>query len=322
MREGNKAETNNNVHDKHISMVNDRDQETDRLRQVIEKEMLKVESVGPPLLELLRHRAALSVAVSSSSMATFLSCYEYMNAYLQAMNPDLNNRKKNEKEKQVRKVQVTSVTNFLDLTTLQFSSSTFSASLHFRPYLVTTLPEPHHRATPFVALLPLVTHRSAGHPLPKALLLTCVKSFPSHWPSKPAAIHTSAGRRPLLAFYLPVGPLLQELRRHHAVLTGVVSSSSMATSLSPVFLSLSQHRPLHPLRRLSDGHRLGVLHGRLGLGGIAIVHYNNTPFDQYSIIRSAKSRRIPFASDTIFKSPSDFIDSGDDFASSPCVFVT
>ncbi|KAK9098092.1 hypothetical protein Syun_025137 [Stephania yunnanensis] len=38
-------------------------------------------------------------------------------------------------------------------------------------------------------------------------------------------------------------------------------------------------------------------------GGIAIVHYNNTPFDQYSIIRSAKSRRIPFASDTIFKSP-------------------
>ncbi|KAK9151736.1 hypothetical protein Syun_010045 [Stephania yunnanensis] len=53
------------------------------------------------------------------------------------------------------------------------------------------------------------------------------------------------------------------------------------------------------------------------LGGIAIVHYNNTPSDQYSIIRSAKSRRIPFASDPIFKSPSDFIDYGDDFASSP-----
>ncbi|KAK9160497.1 hypothetical protein Syun_006838 [Stephania yunnanensis] len=50
------------------------------------------------------------------------------------------------------------------------------------------------------------------------------------------------------------------------------------------------------------------------LGGIAIVHYNNTPSDQYSIICSAKSRRIPFASDPIFKSPSDFIDSGDDFA--------
>ncbi|KAK9092643.1 hypothetical protein Syun_027554 [Stephania yunnanensis] len=58
------------------------------------------------------------------------------------------------------------------------------------------------------------------------------------------------------------------------------------------------------------------------LGGIAIVYYNNTPSDQYSIIRSAKSRSIPFASDPIFKSSSDFIDSGDDFASSPCVFVT
>ncbi|KAK9106836.1 hypothetical protein Syun_022847 [Stephania yunnanensis] len=58
------------------------------------------------------------------------------------------------------------------------------------------------------------------------------------------------------------------------------------------------------------------------LGGIAIVYYNNTPSEQYSIIRSAKSRRIPFASDPIFKSLSDFIDSGYDFASSPSVFVT
>ncbi|KAK9121802.1 hypothetical protein Syun_019419 [Stephania yunnanensis] len=58
------------------------------------------------------------------------------------------------------------------------------------------------------------------------------------------------------------------------------------------------------------------------LGGITIVHYNNTPSDQYSIIRFAKSRRIPFASDPIFKSSLDFIDSGDDFASTPCVFVT
>ncbi|KAK9107444.1 hypothetical protein Syun_023455 [Stephania yunnanensis] len=58
------------------------------------------------------------------------------------------------------------------------------------------------------------------------------------------------------------------------------------------------------------------------LGGIAIVHYNNTTSDQYSIIRSAKSRSIPFASDPIVKSPYSFIDSSDDFASSPCVFVT
>ncbi|KAK9143017.1 hypothetical protein Syun_012417 [Stephania yunnanensis] len=58
------------------------------------------------------------------------------------------------------------------------------------------------------------------------------------------------------------------------------------------------------------------------LRGIAVVHYNNTPSDQYSIIRSAKSRHIPFSFEPIFKSPADFIDSDDDFASSPCVFVT
>ncbi|KAK9143207.1 hypothetical protein Syun_012607 [Stephania yunnanensis] len=84
----------------------------------------------------------------------------------------------------------------------------------------------------------------------------------------------------------------------------------------------STHRATRISRQTVRHPITAILHGRLGLGGIAIVHYNNTPFDQYSIIRSAKSHRIPFASDTIFKSPSDFIDSGDDFASSPCVFVT
>ncbi|KAK9156188.1 hypothetical protein Sjap_003668 [Stephania japonica] len=58
------------------------------------------------------------------------------------------------------------------------------------------------------------------------------------------------------------------------------------------------------------------------LGGIAVVHYNNTPAQQASIIRSAKSRRIPFATHPIFKSPSDLISSTRDFASSPCLFVT
>ncbi|OVA15718.1 CBS domain [Macleaya cordata] len=58
------------------------------------------------------------------------------------------------------------------------------------------------------------------------------------------------------------------------------------------------------------------------LGGIGIVHYNNQPLEQASLIRSAKSRHIPFISDPIFKSPSDSIDSVDEFTSSPCVFVT
>lgn len=58
------------------------------------------------------------------------------------------------------------------------------------------------------------------------------------------------------------------------------------------------------------------------LGGIAIVHYNNLPSEQAALIRSAKSRRIPFISDTVFKSPSDTIDSSSAFDSSPCIFVT
>ncbi|RWR81966.1 inosine-5'-monophosphate dehydrogenase 2-like protein isoform X1 [Cinnamomum micranthum f. kanehirae] len=58
------------------------------------------------------------------------------------------------------------------------------------------------------------------------------------------------------------------------------------------------------------------------LGGISILHYNNLPSEQAALLRSAKSRRIPFVSDPIVKSPSDFISSSSAFDASPCVFVT
>ncbi|XP_059666734.1 inosine-5'-monophosphate dehydrogenase [Cornus florida] len=58
------------------------------------------------------------------------------------------------------------------------------------------------------------------------------------------------------------------------------------------------------------------------LGGIGIVHSNNTSSEQASLVRHAKSHRIPFVSDPIFMSPSDSIDSADDFASSPFILVT
>uniref|UniRef100_A0A5B7BHS8 Inosine-5'-monophosphate dehydrogenase n=1 Tax=Davidia involucrata TaxID=16924 RepID=A0A5B7BHS8_DAVIN len=58
------------------------------------------------------------------------------------------------------------------------------------------------------------------------------------------------------------------------------------------------------------------------LGGIGIVHSNNTPSDQAALIRHAKSHRIPFVSDPIFVSPSDSITSVDEFASSPFILVT
>ncbi|KAF5188432.1 Inosine-5'-monophosphate dehydrogenase [Thalictrum thalictroides] len=58
------------------------------------------------------------------------------------------------------------------------------------------------------------------------------------------------------------------------------------------------------------------------LGGIGIVHNNNTSSDQALAIRSAKSRKIPFISDPICISPNDSIDSVEEFGSKPCVFVT
>ncbi|KAK1321104.1 Inosine-5'-monophosphate dehydrogenase 2 [Acorus calamus] len=59
------------------------------------------------------------------------------------------------------------------------------------------------------------------------------------------------------------------------------------------------------------------------LGGIGILHYNNTPSEQSSLIRSVKSRRLPFITDLPPSvSPSDQISSADDFGSSPCVLVT
>ncbi|XXG65650.1 hypothetical protein AAC387_Pa05g3294 [Persea americana] len=58
------------------------------------------------------------------------------------------------------------------------------------------------------------------------------------------------------------------------------------------------------------------------LGGISILHYNNLPSEQAALLRSAKSRRIPFVSDPVVKSPSDFISSSSAFDASPCVFVT
>ncbi|KAJ9537591.1 hypothetical protein OSB04_030324 [Centaurea solstitialis] len=59
------------------------------------------------------------------------------------------------------------------------------------------------------------------------------------------------------------------------------------------------------------------------LGGIGIIHSNNTASEQSSLIRSAKSHRIPFASNDIrFVSPDDSIASGSVFDTAPCVFVT
>ncbi|CAI9087984.1 OLC1v1022203C1 [Oldenlandia corymbosa var. corymbosa] len=58
------------------------------------------------------------------------------------------------------------------------------------------------------------------------------------------------------------------------------------------------------------------------LGGIGIIHSNNTPSQQASLLRAAKSHRFPFTSDLVFLSPFDSVTSADQFGSSPCIFVT
>ncbi|CAL5341435.1 unnamed protein product [Camellia sinensis] len=57
------------------------------------------------------------------------------------------------------------------------------------------------------------------------------------------------------------------------------------------------------------------------LGGLGIVHSNNSPSDQASIIRSAKSHRFPFLSDLTFLSPSDSINSVADFPAAGCRII-
>nr|AFZ93521.1 inosine-5'-monophosphate dehydrogenase [Camellia sinensis] len=57
------------------------------------------------------------------------------------------------------------------------------------------------------------------------------------------------------------------------------------------------------------------------LGGLGIVHSNNSSSDQASIIRSAKSHRFPFLSDLTFLSPSDSINSVDDFPAAGCRII-
>ncbi|KAL6544648.1 hypothetical protein OROMI_023510 [Orobanche minor] len=58
------------------------------------------------------------------------------------------------------------------------------------------------------------------------------------------------------------------------------------------------------------------------LGAIGIIHSNTTASHQASLIRRAKSHKIPFNHDLVFKSPSDSVLSVEEFSSAPCIFVT
>ncbi|XP_034679112.1 inosine-5'-monophosphate dehydrogenase-like [Vitis riparia] len=58
------------------------------------------------------------------------------------------------------------------------------------------------------------------------------------------------------------------------------------------------------------------------VGGVGIIHSNNSAAEQAALVRSAKSRRVPFVSDPVVKSAFDSVDSVSDFGSAPYVLVT
>ncbi|XP_047310169.1 inosine-5'-monophosphate dehydrogenase 2-like [Impatiens glandulifera] len=95
-------------------------------------------------------------------------------------------------------------------------------------------------------------------------------------------------------------------------------SVNLSTKLSRN-LSLSTPCVASPMDTISEAPMAIAM---AALGGISIVHSNNSSSDQASIVRSAKSRRIPSVSDLVIKSPFDTIDSVQEFDSSPCILVT
>ncbi|XP_051125275.1 inosine-5'-monophosphate dehydrogenase-like [Andrographis paniculata] len=58
------------------------------------------------------------------------------------------------------------------------------------------------------------------------------------------------------------------------------------------------------------------------LGAIGFIHSNIPASTQAALIHLAKSHKIPFSHEIVYKSPSDSILSPDEFSSAPCVFVT
>ncbi|XP_027124834.1 inosine-5'-monophosphate dehydrogenase 2-like [Coffea arabica] len=90
---------------------------------------------------------------------------------------------------------------------------------------------------------------------------------------------------------------------------------------SPLSRNLSLSLPFvsSPMDTISESSMASAM---ASLGAFTFIHSNNSPSHQASLVRAAKSHRLPFSSDLIFLSPSDSILSLEDFGSSPCIFVT
>ncbi|URD80369.1 hypothetical protein MUK42_05612 [Musa troglodytarum] len=103
------------------------------------------------------------------------------------------------------------------------------------------------------------------------------------------------------------------------LLPGYIDFPADAVDLST---RLSRRRPLaipcvaSPMDTVSEAAMSVAM---AALGGAAIVHCNNAPDSQAAIVRAAKARRIPFATDPVFLSPSDSVS---DFGSAAYAIVT
>ncbi|CAL0326369.1 unnamed protein product [Lupinus luteus] len=84
-------------------------------------------------------------------------------------------------------------------------------------------------------------------------------------------------------------------------------------------LQLSAPLVASPMDTVSESAMAAAM---ASLGGIAIIHSNTTAAVQASLVRAAKSRRVPILHDPLFLPPSAEIASVDDFSDSPFILVT
>ncbi|EPS73956.1 hypothetical protein M569_00794, partial [Genlisea aurea] len=97
-----------------------------------------------------------------------------------------------------------------------------------------------------------------------------------------------------------------------------VDAVSLSTNLSRR-IALSTPCVSSPMDTVTESSMAAAM---ASLGAIGIVHYNTPVTKQADFVRIAKSHRIPFTHDIIFKSQLDSILSESEFGSAPCIFVT
>ncbi|KAL0402296.1 UNVERIFIED_CONTAM: Inosine-5'-monophosphate dehydrogenase 2 [Sesamum latifolium] len=93
---------------------------------------------------------------------------------------------------------------------------------------------------------------------------------------------------------------------------------SLSTKLSRR-VSLATPCVSSPMDTVSESSMAAAM---VSLGAIGIVHSNTPASNQAAMVRLAKSHKIPFNYELVYKSPSDSILSAEEFSSPTCIFLT